>query len=134
MAKLAFLNLPVNDLPASMRFYEALGFKNNPQFTDATAACMVWSETFFVMLLTREKWAGFTKRPIPPATSSELMLALTVESRAEVDTLVTTAGDNGGTADVNAVQDLGFMYSRSFLDLDGHIFELSWMDPAAMGG
>lgn len=132
MSKMIFVNLPVGDLPAAMQFYTALGFTNNPAFTDETAACMVWSEAIYVMLLTHDKWRTFTSRPIPPSGSSEVMLAFTVDDRAAVDTITTTAGASGGTADVNPVQDHGFMYSRSFADPDGHIWEAFWMDPAAM--
>ncbi len=132
MSKMIFVNLPVSDLKASMDFYEALGFENNPLFTDETAACMVWSETIFVMLLTHDKWKTFTSRPIPPVTSSEVMLCLSCESREIVDQLNDTAAENGGTADINPKQDHGFMYNRNLADLDGHVWEMMWMDPAAM--
>ncbi|WP_417851580.1 VOC family protein [Thalassoglobus sp.] len=132
MFKMIFVNLPVSDLKASMAFYEALGFENNPLFTDETAACMVWSETIFVMLLTHDKWKTFTSRPIPPVTSSEVMLCLSCESREIVDKLNDTAAENGGTADINPKQDHGFMYNRNLADLDGHVWEMMWMDPAAM--
>lgn len=85
MSKMIFVNLPVANLKASMAFYGALGFKNNPQFTDDTAACMVWSETIHVMLLTHDKWRTFSTRPIPPTTSSEVSLFLSCDSRKEVD-------------------------------------------------
>lgn len=127
-----FINLPVIDLAASMAFYDALGFKNNPKFTDATAACMVWSETIHVMLLTHEKWRTFTDRPIPPKTSSEVMLALTCDSREAVDEMNELAAANGGEADINPVQDMGFMYNRNLADPDGHIWEMFWMDQNAM--
>lgn len=81
MSKMIFVSLPVTDLKASMAFYESIGFKNNPQFTDETAACMVWSEAINFMLLTHAKWRTFTTRPIPPKTSSEVMLALSCDSR-----------------------------------------------------
>lgn len=132
MSRMIFVNLPVTDLAASMRFYEAMGFKNNPTFTDATSACMVCSEAISVMLLTHEKWRSFTSRPIPPSNSSEVMLALTCESREAVDALNVAATANGGTADVNPVQDLGFMYNRNLADPDGHVWEMFWMDPAAL--
>ena len=132
MTRMIFVNLPVTDLAASMNFYEALGFENNPHFTDETAACMVWSEAISVMLLTHAKWRQFTDRPIPPATSSEVMLALSCDSREAVDTMSESAGKNGGTTDINQIQDLGFMYSRSLADLDGHVWEIMWMDPAAI--
>jgi hypothetical protein len=133
MAKMIFVNLPVADLAASKRFYEALGFTNNPQFTDDTAACMVWSESIYVMLLTHAKWGTFTARPIPPSTSSEVMLAISCDSREVVDAMNTAAAANGGTADINPTQELGFMYNRSLADPDGHVWEALWMDPAAMG-
>src|SRR5690606_149237 len=132
MTRMIFVNLPVTDLAASMNFYEALGFENNPHFTDETAACMVWSETISVMLLTHAKWRQFTDRPIPPATSSEVMLALSCDSREAVDAMNESAGRNRGTSDINPIQDLGFMYSRSLADLDGHVWEVMWMDPAAI--
>ena len=87
MTSMIFVNLPVKDLNASMAFYEALGFRNNPQFTDDTAACMVWSEAIHVMLLTHDKWRTFTDRPIPPTTSSEVMLAISCSNREAVDAM-----------------------------------------------
>ena len=132
MPRMIFVNLPVADLDASMAFYKALGFENNPHFTDETAACMVWSETIHVMLLTREKWATFTDRPIPPAGSSEVMIALSFDSRDAVDAMNDAAAANGGAADVNPVQELGFMYSRDLADPDGHVWGAFWMDPAAV--
>ena len=132
MSRMIFVNLPVADLERSMAFYEALGFTNNPHFTDETAACMVLSETIHVMLLTHAKWRTFTDRPIPPSDSSEFMLALSCESRAAVDAMNETAGANGGTADINPRQDHGFMYSCALADPDGHVWESFWMDPAAI--
>ncbi len=132
MTRMIFVNLPVSNLKASMVFYTALGFKNNPQFTDDTAACMVWSEAINVMLLTHAKWRTFTSRPIPPATSSEVLLALSCDNREAVDAMNIAANANGGTADINPLQDLGFMYNRSLSDPDGHIWEAFWMDPAAI--
>jgi uncharacterized protein len=132
MTKMIFVNLPVADLPRAMAFYEALGFTNNPAFTDETAACMVWSEAIFVMLLTHDKWRFFTTRPIPPATSSEVSLALALDSKAAVDAMNDAAAAHGGTADINPLQDLGFMYGRDFIDPDGHVWGPFWMDPAAI--
>lgn len=132
MSKMIFVNLPVQDLPASISFYQQLGFNQNMQFSDDTAACMVWSDSIFVMLLTHAKWQTFTTRPIPASGSSEVMLALNADSIDAVNQFVVTAGAAGGTADVNPVQDLGFMFSRSALDLDGHLWEVFWMDPAAL--
>ena len=132
MTRMIFVNLPVADLTVAMNFYSALGFENNPQFTDETAACMVWSEAIHVMLLTHDKWRTFTDRPIPPSSSSEVMLALSFDSRDAVDTVNAAAAENGGTADINPVQDLGFMYNRNLADPDGHVWEMMWMDMAAM--
>ena len=116
MPRMIFVNLPVADLAASMKFYEALGFTNNPQFTDATAACMVWSEAIHVMLLTHEKWNTFTTRPICPNTSSEVSVALSMDDRDAVDAFNAAAAANGGTGDINPIQDLGFMYGRDVAD------------------
>ncbi len=132
MSRMIFVNLPVTDLEASMTFYKALGFENNPQFTDETAACMVWSEAINVMLLTHAKWRTFTDRPIPPATSSEVMLSISFDSREAVDSMNEAAVENGGTADINPIQDLGFMYNRNLADPDGHVWEAMWMDPTAI--
>jgi uncharacterized protein len=132
MSRMIFVNLPVTDLNASMTFYKSMGFEKNPQFSDDTAACMVWSEAIYVMLLTHAKWRNFTSRPIPPTTSSEVMLALSCNSREAVDGMNDAAAANGGTADINPRQDHGFMYGRSLADPDGHIWEAMWMDPAAI--
>lgn len=132
MTAMIFVNLPVTDLNVSMAFYQALGFENNPHFTDDTAACMVWSEAINVMLLTHDKWRQFTDRPIPSANASEVMLALSMNSREAVDAMNKAAAGRGGRADINPVQDLGFMYSRALADPDGHIWEAMWMDSAAI--
>ncbi|HMT40819.1 MAG TPA: lactoylglutathione lyase [Sphingorhabdus sp.] len=132
MNKMIFVNLPVADLPKAMAFYSALGFTNNPHFTDETAACMVWSEAIMVMLLTHDKWKSFTDRPIPPATSSEVMIAITLDSKDAVNALVDAGAAAGGTADLNPPQDHGFMFQRTLADPDGHIWEPFWMDPAAV--
>jgi predicted lactoylglutathione lyase len=132
MSRMLFVNLPVADLKASMAFYEALGFRNNPQFTDETAACMVWSDAICVMLLTHAKWATFTTRPIPPRDSSEVMLALTFDRREDVDAFLDAAVRGGGTGDANPVLDYGFMYNRTMADLDGHLWEAVWMDMSAV--
>jgi uncharacterized protein len=131
MPKMIFVNLPVTDLDTSMAFYKSIGFENNAQFTDDTAACMVWSEAINVMLHTHAKWRNFTSRPIPPATSSEVMLALSCDSREAVDAMNEAAAANVGTADINPMQDLGFMYNRNLADPDGHVWEAAWMNPAA---
>ena len=131
MTRMIFVNLPVTDLGRARSFYEALGFTNNAQFSDDNSACMVLSETIHVMLLTHSKWAGFTSRPIPPATSSEVMLALSCDSREAVDQMNDAAAANGGEADINPKQDLGFLYNRNLADPDGHVWEAIWMDSSA---
>ena len=130
MTRTIFVNLPVADLARAKAFYAALGFVGEPKFSDATAACMVVSETIFVMLLTHDKWRTFTTRPIPDSGSSEVSLALTCDDRAAVDALVNAGSANGGTADVNPPADHGFIYQRTIADPDGHIWEPFWMDPA----
>ena len=95
MPRMIFVNLPVTDLPRAMAFYTALGFTNEPRFTDDTAACMVWSDTIFTMLLTHDKWRTFTDRPIAPAGSSEVALCVSLDSRDEVNRMVDTAGAIG---------------------------------------
>jgi len=132
MSKMIFVNLPVVDLGVAMNFYKALSFTNNPHFSDDKAACMFWSEVINVMLLTQTKWRQFTSRPIPPTSSSEVMLALSIDSRAAVDAANAAAAENGGHADINPSQDLGFMYNRNLSDPDGHVWEDIWMDPAAI--
>ena len=132
--KMIFVNLPVADLARARAFYEALGFTRNPQFSDDTGAAMVWSDAIFVMLLTHAKWQGFTTRPICPPGSSEVSLAITVDSRAEVDALVAAGAAAGGTADANPPEDHGFMYQRTLLDPDGHVWEPFWMDQAMANG
>jgi uncharacterized protein len=133
LTKMIFVNLPVADLSRSMAFYEALGFTQNPAFSDEAGACMVWSEAIHVMILTHAKWQTFTTRPITDRTSSEVSLALTVDSRDAVTALVKAGAANGGTADVNPPEDHGFMYQRTIADPDGHIWEPFWMDMAEAG-
>jgi predicted lactoylglutathione lyase len=124
-----FVNLPVKDLKKSMSFYEAIGFKNNPQFTDNTAACMVVSEEIYVMILTHEKFKSFTPKQIADATkSSEVLNSLSYDSRDEVNEIVARAAAAGGTKYAEA-KDYGFMYQHGFQDPDGHIWEVFWMDP-----
>lgn len=131
-SQMIFVNLPVAGLDQSKAFYEAVGFKNNPQFSDDTGACMVLSETIMVMLLTHAKWARFTSKTIPnPKTTAQVLLCISRDSREAVDAIVETAVRQGGSADPTPVQDLGFMYGRSFEDPDGHIWETVWMNPAA---
>lgn len=125
-----FVNLPVKDLKVSRAFYEGLGFSFNPKFSDDTAACLVFSEQIFAMLLTYEKWSQFTSKPIPTPASSEVMIALMMEDKAAVDAIL-KAGLARGGKEARPAQDLGFMYSRAMEDPDGHIWEPLWMDPAA---
>lgn len=134
MSRMIFVNFPVSDLPQAMKFYEAIGFTNNPQFTDDSAAAMVLTDVIHVMLLTHDRWRGFTNRPIAPSTASEVMVCISSDSRDEINRMLDVVAASGGTADVNAVQDHGFMFSRSFADLDGHVWEVMWMDPAVVSG
>jgi uncharacterized protein len=124
-----FVNLAVRDLKQSMAFFSRLGFQFNPKFTDDNAACMVVSDEAFVMLLTKPFFQGFTKRePCDTARYTEALVALSCGSREEVDEVVKTAVAAGGTHAMNP-QDHGFMYAWSFYDLDGHHWEVFWMDP-----
>jgi len=131
MPKMIFVNLPVTNLDASVAFYTALGFTRNPQFSDETAACMVWSDTIYTMLLTHAKWRTFTERPLPAPGATGVMLALSLDSRDAVDAMNAAAVAHGGRADVNPVQDLGFMYGRDLADPDDNLWGPFWMDPAA---
>jgi len=128
MPKQIFVNLPVRDLAKAKAFYAAVGAVNNPQFSDETAACMVWSDTIYTMLLTHAKWATFTDKPICDPRSSEVSLAISVDDRAAVDAMLAAAGAHGGKVDVNPPQDLPFMFSRAFEDLDGHVWEPLFFD------
>lgn len=131
MSRLIFVNLPVEDLERSKRFYEALGARNEPKFTNEAAAMMVLSDTINVMLLTKPFYAGFTSKTIADAhQTSQVLLAISCDSPAEVDKLVDAAASNGGKADPGPKQDMGgMMYGRSFEDPDGHHWEPMWMDP-----
>ncbi|CAI1060123.1 VOC family protein [Serratia proteamaculans] len=131
MATQIFVNLPVGDLPASVAFFTQLGFSFNPQFTDDTAACMVVSDSIYVMLLTHDKFKMFTPNPIGDARkATEVLLCLSQPDRAAVDALVRKAIAAGGNT-YNQPQDYGFMYGHGFQDLDGHIWELMYMDEKA---
>lgn len=134
MSKKIFISLPVNDLRASIAFYKALGFEQNLPFSDDSAAGMIWSEAIHVMLLSHAKWRSFTEMPLPPVGTAGHMLNLSLDSKEAVDQMNQTAAANGGRADVNPLQDLGFMYSRDLADPDGHLWGVFWMDPAAMLG
>jgi len=130
--KQIFVNLPVKDLDKSKAFFNALGYNFNPQFTDANAACMVVQEgSIHAMLLVESFFKTFTDKAIADTrTSTEVLLCLSCESRAEVDELVAKAVAAGGTTP-RAPQDLGFMYGHGFQDLDGHLWELVFMNPNA---
>ncbi len=127
-----FVNLAVKDLDRSKAFFAKLGYKFNPQFTDATAASMVISEDIYAMLLTEAKFKEFTRKEIADASkTTEVLTCLSEDSRAKVDGIVDIALKSGAT-EAGEPMDHGFMYSRSFNDLDGHIWEYLWMDPAAI--
>jgi hypothetical protein len=133
MNRSIFINLPVRDLDKSKLFMSKLGFEFNPKFTDAKAACMVVNSGAYVMLLTEPFFQGFTtKQQCDTQTSTETLVCYSVGSRAEVDTAMERAIAGGGREAMPA-QDHGFMYGRSFYDLDGHHWEVMWMDPAAVG-
>lgn len=132
MTRMMFVNLPVTDLAASRRFLEAIGATNEPKFTDDTAACMRFSDSIFVMILTHAKYRDFTDLPIgDPRTSSQMSVCLSCDSRAAVDEVVARGAAAGGGADPSPVQDYGFMYGRGVTDPDGFVFDFMWMDPVA---
>ncbi len=131
MAQQIFVNLPVKDLNKSIEFFTKLGYTFNPQFTNEKATCMIISETIFVMLLTENFFQTFTKNTICDTTqSTESIICLSAESKAAVDELVNKALAAGGTTP-NDKQDHGFMYGHGYRDLDGHLWEIMWMDMAA---
>ena len=133
MAKMIFVNLPVTDLPRSMTFYEAVGFTNNPAFTNEQAAAMMWSDEIVVMLLTHDFWKTFTSKAIPDAANTaQVLLCLSQDSKEAVEEIVGKAVAAGGKADPTPTQDMGFMYGRSFEDPDGHIWENAYMDMSAV--
>jgi hypothetical protein len=128
-----FVNLPVKDLAAATRFYEAIGCRKNAQFSDDKASSMVWSDTITFQLLTRDYFATFIARPVADAHQTcQVLLALTRDSRDEVDAIAKAAASAGGKADVRAVMDMGWLYNRAFADPDGHVFEAVWMDMSAV--
>ena len=129
-----FVNIPVADLQRSIEFFEALGFTFNTQFTDATATCMLVGEDAYFMLLVRDRFAGFSRRPVGDASrETSALFAVSVASRGEVDQMVKRAIAAGGSHATDP-QDHGFMYQWSFYDPDGHHWEVFWMDPAAVQG
>jgi predicted lactoylglutathione lyase len=132
MARQLFVNLPVKDLEKTIDFFTALGFSFNPQFTDETATCMIVSDDIFVMLLTEKKFKAFTPKEISDAAkTSEVLLALSLDNREQVDEMVRKAVAAGGTT-YSDPNDHGFMYQHGFQDPDGHIWEVFYMDPAAI--
>jgi predicted lactoylglutathione lyase len=134
MATKIFVNLPVKDLGKSINFFSQLGYKFNQQFTDEKAACMVISNDIFAMLLKEDFFRTFSKKEIADTRkATEVINALSADSKQEVDDLVNRAIKAGGVEYVEA-QDMGFMYYRSFQDLDGHLWEVLWMDPSAVQG
>ncbi|HNR47886.1 MAG TPA: glyoxalase/bleomycin resistance/extradiol dioxygenase family protein [Bacteroidia bacterium] len=134
MTKQIFINLAVRDLDESMRFYSALGFTNNPQFSDQTAKCMVWSEHIFVMLLTHNKFSAFTAKPIADTkTNIASLLSLSLSSIDEVNNIMANGLNAGGT-EPNEMRDYGFMQQRTIEDPDGHTWELFFMDMSKFPG
>ena len=132
MSTKIFVNLPVKDLKNSMRFYEALGYLHNPQFTDETAASIVISDTIYVMLLTHAKFKKFTPKEIAdPTKVCHALLSLSSESREAVDAIVAKAVAAGGSK-AHEPEDYGFMYQHGFYDLDGHGWGVLWMDPSVV--
>jgi uncharacterized protein len=128
--KMIFVNLPVTDVEASVAFYQAIGFAKDARFSQlGTSAAMVWSEAIVFMLLSHARFADFSQKRIIDAKGEvQALLCLSIESREQVDTILAKAVAAGGKADPGPQQDYGFMYGRSFEDLDGHVFEPMWMD------
>lgn len=136
MPQMIFVNLPVADVARSTAFYEAIGCTRDPRFSNEVASAMVLSEAIMFMILSHDFFKTFTPKPIADAhATSEVLICISRESRADVDAIVESAAAAGGKADIREKQDMGFMYGRSFEDPDGHIFEPMWMDvEAAMAG
>ncbi|MBO0664293.1 lactoylglutathione lyase [Jiella sp. MQZ9-1] len=133
MNPMIFINLPVADLDRAKAFYAAIGFTNDPKFTNDKAACMRLSDTIHVMLLTHDFWATFTdRRRVDARAEAQVLLAISRAGRAAVDEITEAAAHAGGTADPCPRQDYGFMYGRSFADPDGHIWEPMWMSAEAI--
>jgi len=131
MHKQIFVNLPIADMQKSQAFFKKLGYTFNPDFTNDQGACMVVGDNLYIMLLVKDFFQGFTGKPVADATqSTEVLVCLSCESRAEVDDLVARAVAAGGSSP-RPPQDYGFMYGHGFEDLDGHIWELAYMEPGA---
>ena len=127
-----YVNLPVKDLDRAVDFFAALGFSFNPKFTDENAACMIINDSTSVMLLVEPFFAGFTNKPVADAhAGTEVLLALSLDSREAVDAFVATVAVAGASTLLDA-KDYGFMYQRAFADLDGHQWEVFWMDESQM--
>ncbi|MFB7053664.1 VOC family protein [Streptomyces vinaceus] len=134
MATMIFVNLPVKDIEAAKAFWVKLGYSFNPQFSDDKTGCLVISDTIFAMLMTEARFRDFATKEVADATkTTEVMLALSADSRDQVDEVLGAALAAGAT-EPRPAQDLGFMYGRAFEDLDGHVWEYVWMDPAAVQG
>lgn len=134
MPRTIFISLPVTDIARSRAFYQALGFSLNAAFSDDTTACFVVSETIYVMISTHERFQSLSPKPlILPSTGTMSLIALSCDSRAEVDAMTEAALASGGR-ELHEAEDLGFMYSRAFEDPDGNGFGPLWMDPAAANG
>lgn len=133
MSKMIFINLPVKDLAAATRFYEAIGCTKNEQFSDHQASSMVWSDTITFHLLVNDYYATFTSKKIADAhATSEVLIALSRDSREEVDAIAEAASAAGGKSDARDPIDLGWLYNRAFEDPDGHALEAAWTDMSAM--
>ncbi|MBA2421738.1 MAG: VOC family protein [Chitinophagales bacterium] len=131
MATKIFVNLPVKDLRRSIDFFTKLGYTFNPQFSDENSTCMIIGENIFAMLLVEARFKDFTKKAISDATkNTEVLIALDAESREKVDEMVKKAVDAGGSIYIDP-QDHGWMYAHSYADLDGHQWEIVWMDENA---
>lgn len=133
MTSMMFLNLPVRDVAKSVAFYEALGAEKNPKFSDDTGACLILSDHIYIMALSHEKFGSFIPgRKIADTDAAVgMIICVTQDSRADVDTLVEKAAAAGATPDITPADDYGFMYGRNFVDLDGHLWNIFWMDPVA---
>ena len=134
MPQMIFVNLPVTDVPRSRAFYQSLGWTINEKFSDASGACVVVSDTIYLMILNHDKFASFATKPLAdPATTTAVMVAFSADSRAAVDAWAEAALKSGGS-EPKAAMDMGFMYGRTFNDPDGNVIEAFWMDPAAVNG
>lgn len=134
MPKMIFLNLPVKDLAAATRFYEAIGCQKNDQFSDHQSSSMVWSDAITFHLLSRDYFSTFTPKPIADAhTNNEVLITITHDSREHVDTVADAGAASGGKADIREPLDMGFLYNRAVEDPDGHVLELAWVDMSQAG-